>query len=127
MDLQNMSKKAIVGALLLSACSPFVEVTDTSKLSPATLTAASNVRVVMLGQNVPQSYTVIAPVSAFSCKHLMTDPPASKGDALLQLQIKALELGASAVLNVAFDTRGTDTFGTNCWETVQASGLAVRN
>ena len=122
-----MFKKTVVAALLLSSCGPFVEVTDTNKLSPATLNAASKVNVFMLGQNGPKNYKVIAPVSAFSCKHLITDPPASKGDALLQLQIKALEIGASAVLNVAFDTRGTDTFGTNCWETVQASGIAVSN
>ncbi|WP_139194627.1 hypothetical protein [Roseovarius tolerans] len=121
-----MSKKVVVVALLLSACGPLVEVNDTSKVNPATLTAASNVRVFTLGQNAPQNYSVIAPVSAFSCKNMMTDPPASQGDALLQLQIKALELGASAVVNVGFDLRGTDTFGTNCWETVQASGLAVR-
>ena len=122
-----MYKKTIVAALLLSSCSPFVEVTDINKIPPATLNAASKVNVFMLGQDGPKNYTVIAPVSAFSCKHLMTDPPASQGDALLQLQIKALEIGASTILNVAFDTRGTDTFGTNCWETVQASGIAVRN
>lgn len=122
-----MYKKYIVLLLLVNACSPFVDVTDISKASPETLTAASRVRVYVLGQSIPQSYSVIAPVSAFSCKHMMTDRPASKGDALLQLQIRALELGATSVINVGFDERGTDTFGTNCWESVQASGLAVRN
>ncbi|WP_456386244.1 heavy metal-binding domain-containing protein [Profundibacter sp.] len=112
--------------LALSACSPFVEVTDLNDLNPETLNRALRVKTFVIGQPTPAHYTAIAPVTAFSCKHLMTDPPASKGNALLQLQVKALELGASAVVNVSFDTRDTDTFGTNCWETVQASGVAVR-
>jgi uncharacterized protein YbjQ (UPF0145 family) len=56
----------------------------------------------------------------------MTDPPATQGDALQQLQLLALRAGANAVSNVTFDARGTDTWGTNCWQTVTASGFAVR-
>lgn len=112
--------------ILLTACSPFVEVTNLHDLNPETLNQALNVKTYVIGQPTPAHYTAIAPVTAFSCKHLITDPPASKGNALLQLQVKALELGASAIINVTFDTRATDTFGTNCWETVQASGIAVR-
>ena len=103
-----------------------MEVTDISQVDTATMTRAAQVRTYTVGQDAPPGYSVIAPVSAFSCKNLITDPPASKGDALLQLQLKALELGASGVVNVTFDTRGTDAYGTNCWESVQASGLAVR-
>lgn len=121
-----MLRKFVFASLLLGACVPFVEVIDINKVDPATLTRASMVRTYSLGQDVPQSYTAIAPISAFSCKHLQTDPPASKGDALLQLQLKALEVGGSAIINVTFDSRGTDALGTNCWETVQASGVAIR-
>ena len=53
------------------------------------------------------------------------DPPASKGDALKQLKIKAVNMGANGVIDITFDKRGTDTWGTNCWESVQASGTAV--
>lgn len=120
-----MKRIIAVGALFLSACTPFVEVTDVSEIDPATVTRASQVRVFMIGQDAPRRYTVVRPITAYSCKHLMTDPPASTGDALLQLQLEALELGAAGIVNVTFDTRGTDAWGTNCWETVQASGLAV--
>jgi uncharacterized protein YbjQ (UPF0145 family) len=95
-------------------------------LSPAALTAATNVRIFTTEQPPPKVERAIAPVTAYSCKHLTTDPPASKGDALQQLQLKAAEVGANAVVNVTFDVRGTDTWGTNCWQTVQASGTAVR-
>lgn len=121
-----MTKKIVAIALILSACAPIVEVTDVSKVDPQRLGQAAKINTYVVGQNIPPNFTVIAPISAFSCKHLMTDPPASTGDALLQLQLKALDLKASAVINVTFDTRGTDAWGTNCWETVQASGLAIR-
>ena len=121
-----MRNRMLAVALLLSACTPMVEVTDVDKVDPATLGRAAQISTYMVGQSPKQDYSVIAPITAYSCKHLMTDPPASSGDALLQLQLKALEAGASGIVNVTFDTRGTDTWGTNCWQTVQASGLAVR-
>ena len=34
-------------------------------------------------------------------------------------------MGANGIIDITFDSRGTDTWGTNCWETVQASGTAV--
>ena len=64
-------------------------------------------------------------ITAYSCKHMMRDPPASKADALTQLRLKALGMKANGIIDVTFDSRGTDTFGTNCWESVQASGVAV--
>jgi uncharacterized protein YbjQ (UPF0145 family) len=45
---------------------------------------------------------------------------------LTQLKLKALDLGADGIIDITFDTRGTDTWGTNCWESVQASGVAVK-
>ena len=42
------------------------------------------------------------------------------------LRLKALDLGADGIIDITFDTRGTDTWGTNCWESVQASGIAVK-
>ena len=110
----------------LGACAAKVPVTDIATISPAELTAATNVRVFTVEQQSPKVEQAIGPVTAFSCKHLTTDPPASKGDALQQLQLNASKLGANAVINVTFDLRGTDTWGTNCWQTVQASGTAVR-
>ena len=65
-------------------------------------------------------------IKAYSCKLLLSDPPASKGDALKQLRLKALEMGANGIVDVTFDSRGTDAFGTNCWESVQVTGVAVK-
>jgi len=113
-------------AFMLAACAAKVPVTDMATISSVDLTTATNVRVFTVEQQPPKVEKAIGAVTAFSCKHLTTDPPASKGDALQQLQLNASKMGANAVINVTFDTRGTDTWGTNCWQTVQASGTAVR-
>lgn len=42
------------------------------------------------------------------------------------MKLKAFRMGADAVLDVTFEERGTDAFGTNCWATIKASGNAVR-
>jgi hypothetical protein len=108
-----------------AGCSPFVPVTNVAAVDPQTRAAAIQVRVLPLGMQLPAGTKILQPVQAYSCKHLMTDPPATQGDAMQQLQLRALELKANAVVNVTFDTRGTDTFGTNCWQTVTASGFAA--
>lgn len=79
-----------------------------------------------LGSPAPQVKQALGSVTAYSCKHLLWDPPATRSDATNQLKLKAYRMGADAVVEVTFAERGTDAFGTNCWETVQASGRAVR-
>lgn len=68
---------------------------------------------------------VVGAVTATSCKNKTWEPPATRGDALLQLRIKAAELGANALTNVLFDEQGTDAWGTNCWQSITASADAV--
>ena len=118
----------IVLLFAISGCGTFVPITDTSEVPEPTLSKAYRVKVITAGSSVetPNIYKYLGAITTYSCKHLLWDPPASKGDALLQLQIKAIELGANGIVDVTFDIRGTDTCGTNCWETVQASGVAVR-
>jgi uncharacterized protein YbjQ (UPF0145 family) len=117
----------LIFAAISSGCGTFVPVTDVSKVPKEQLRQAAHVRIFMLGGNAAPTEIIdtLGEITAYSCKHLLTDPPASKGDALAQLKLKALEMGANTVIDVTFDSRGTDTWGTNCWETVQASGTAV--
>ena len=114
---------AVIG---IAACGPRVPVVNVDRVPQATRDSALNVRVFLLGSIVPPGARSLGAASAYSCKHLMTDPPATQGNALLQLQIKTIEMGGNAIINVTFDTRGTDTLGTNCWQTVTASGIVVR-
>ena len=114
--------------LQLYGCSTFVPVTDVSKVSREALQEAYKVRIFTTGSDVshPKVAEYLGDITAYSCKHLLWDPPASKGDAITQLRLKALSMGADGIIDVTFDSRGTDAFGTNCWESVQASGLAVK-
>ena len=113
---------------LLSGCSPFVPVIKVADVPKETLQKAYQIQIFEVGNSTshPQVSDYLGNITAYSCKNMLTDPPASKGDALIQLRLKALELGADAVLDITFDTRGTDTWGTNCWESVQVSGVAVK-
>lgn len=111
--------------MLIAGCAPFVEQVDLTKIDPAERTASTNVRIFNEGSSAPKIIKTVGDVEAYSCKHLLTDPPASRGNALQQLRLKAYRLGANSIIDVVFDTRGTDTYGTNCWETVHAAGVAV--
>ena len=115
-------------SLLVSGCATFVPVVDLEKVPPAEMVEARKVRIFTIesGASIPPIDQVIGDVSAYSCKHVLSDPPASKGDALKRLRLEAYRVGADAVIDVTFDVRGTDTWGTNCWETVYAAGQAVK-
>ena len=109
-------------------CGPAVPVQDVSKISKEHLQKAYKIKTYTINNstNHPEISEHLGDITAYSCKHMTWDPPASKGNALLQLRLKALELNADAIIEVTFDSKGTDVFGTNCWESVQASGVAVK-
>lgn len=114
-------------SFFLVSCTTFVPVRNLKEVPQSTLVNSARVKIYTIDNpNIPADFEFIEEISAYSCKHLLTDPPASKGDALKRLKIEAYERGANAVIEVTFDTRGTDAWGTNCWETVQVSGLAVK-
>jgi hypothetical protein len=116
----------LVTMSLTTGCAPFVDRVKMSEVPLGEAQAALAIRV--FPQSVPQPPVVtryIGTVEAFSCKNKIWDKPASTGDAIAQLRLKALRMGANAVMGVSTDTRGTDALGTNCWESVQASGTAV--
>ena len=122
-----MKASVLLIVLLLAACAPFVPVVDLNSVSKVDKDAAMKIRVFTVESgDHPEVESLLGSITAYSCKHWMTDPPASKGDALTRLRMEALRLGANGIIDITFDSRGTDTWGTNCWETVQASGSAVR-
>lgn len=117
---------SILVVIFLASCGPAVPVIDINKVPPETYEKALRLPVFTIDSpNFPPVSKFLGEVSAYSCKRLNTDPPASKGNALTQLRINAFDQGATGVINVTFDVRGTDTWGTRCWGTVQATGIAV--
>ena len=65
--------------LLLTSCAPRVKVIKLSDLSPEVLTEASKVQVFRLDNPTPKPdiEKYVGEITAYSCKHLMTDPPAT--------------------------------------------------
>ncbi|MDB4559342.1 heavy metal-binding domain-containing protein [Planctomycetota bacterium] len=124
-----MSRLLLASAFLslASSCAPFVHQLDLDTVSEDETQAAYMVNLYMLEQAgaYPTVHRFLGAVQGVSCKHLLTDPPASKADALLRMRVEAHRLGADAVIDVTIDSSGTDTWGTNCWESIAVNGLAV--
>lgn len=126
--MRNLRLLLVAAALTsVAACAPreWARPLDLTTVSVDERAAASNVRVVESGVPHPAPVNVVGDVSATSCKHWVSDPPATRGNALQQLRVKALRMGANAVIDAVYDERGTDTYGTNCWETVTVTGIAA--
>lgn len=115
----------LTAAIAPAGCGPRIERVNMTQVPADEAQAALSVRLFTVGQNYPDIAQTLGTVTAFSCKNKVWDKPASTGDAFAQLRLKAMRMGANAVIDVTTDDRGTDTWGTNCWETVQASGTAV--
>jgi hypothetical protein len=126
--MKNIVFTLVVLLFVGSCVPPLVPVTDISKVPEDKLQAAYKIKTYIAGgdPNYPEVAKYLGDITAYSCKHVLWDPPASKGNALTQLKLKALDLGADGIIDITFDTKGTDTWGTNCWESVQASGVAVK-
>ena len=116
----------LLAVALSLGCGPFVPVTDLSTVPQDSVKKAGQILVFEFGQpaNHPPIAERLGIISAYSCKHLLWDPAATKEDALLKLRLKALEMGAHAIVDVVFENKGTG-LDTNCWETWQAKGTAV--
>lgn len=116
-----------VAAVSLCSCGVRVPYRDLSKESPQTLESAKHVRVVTLDSGASLDVAeVIGPIEAWSVQHMTWDPHSSKSDALLRLKIEAVHAGADGVIEVTFDSAGTDAMGSNTWNSVKASGTAVK-
>lgn len=119
---------SVLIVILLAGCGPFVTVQNVSDVPKARMQEAYKIKTFTVDSDktTPSISEYLGNITAYSCKNMMWDPPASKGDALIQLRLKALELGADGIMDITFDSRGTDTLGTNCWESVQVNGMAVK-
>ena len=113
--------------LVLVACGPRSQLDhiDMSKQAPQDVAGSFSVRTYEGSSPHPNVSSFIESIHATSCKNLAWDPPATKGNALQQLRMKAHRLGANAIINVYFDAQGTDAWGTNCWQSITATGDAV--
>lgn len=113
-------------ALFLAGCGAgqWADQVKVADLSSTEQQAALRIRVFDQSMQPPQAKEIRGEVRSVSCQNKPWQPPATKGDALSQLRIKALRLGATAVTGVTYTERGT-TYNPNCWQSVIVSGTAV--
>lgn len=91
----------VVAALV--GCAPPTEVIDLSWAPQATLDAMVHVPVLPLGIPAPPGVGSVGPISAFGCGQSAT---AASSDAVQQLQVKALRMQATAVVDVLIGPGG---------------------
>lgn len=118
---------ASMAALLLTGCGAgqYADRINVSKLPEDEQRAALAIKVYDQATGAPEYSEIIDEVQAISCQNKVWDPPATKADALRQLRVKALRLGANAIVSVTYTNSGT-SYKPNCWESVTVSGTAVR-
>ena len=107
-------------------CAPFVPVIDLTGVHQQDLIKSQKIRTYIVGQMPPDEFTVLEPLEAWSCKQQSWGRPATKGNALRQLKLLAYRLGATAIMDVEFTGHGVDPYGTNCFNSVHASGTAIK-
>ena len=113
--------------LFVGGCAPALAPDkDKPSIQKDKLQAANQIKTYTTeNNNYPEVAEYCGSIKAYSYKHLW-GRPASKEDALTQLKLKALEFGADGIIDITFDTSGTNTWGTNGWGSIQASGVAVK-
>ena len=116
----------LIGLCFFVGCTTFVPVRNLKKVPQSTLVNSARVEIFTKDNaNIPSDFEFIEEIFAYSCKHLLTDPPATNEDALKRLKIEAYERGANAIIEVTFDYN-VGTLESNCWEVIKVSGLAVK-
>ena len=74
----------------------------------------------------PEIENSLGEIEAYSVKHVLWDPAPSRKNALIQLKIRALDLGANGIINILY-TKGSaaDVLARNCWASIKIAGTAV--
>ena len=99
-----MKRCAGIAALALAiGCGTFVPVVDVSSLSAQQRRDMLEIEILPLETKPDRPFRILGAIEAYSCKHWIWDPPASRSNALEQLRYRAFELGATAIVEVTFD------------------------
>lgn len=99
----------------LSACSSFVEIRDTAKLSQDEIQSINELPIYDQRDVQRGTYKNLGDIEGYSCKNKFWDKPATKSAAMKQLKLKAAEVGGNAIILDSCYGEGT-TYSKNCWE-----------
>jgi uncharacterized protein YbjQ (UPF0145 family) len=126
-NAEEMMRQTSIGLVLtmaLAGCASPLPLIDRDASHLREAAAAARVRVFLAGARVPHRTQRMVPIEAYTC--MLGDLIAAKEDALRQLRSKADSIGGNAVVDVSFETRGAETLGSDCSQTITASGTVAR-
>jgi len=126
--MKTLTALAVAMAAIMGGCigpNPQMAVIKVADLDAGTISQAQRVQVLSGGYEPGMVRSTLGMVNATSCKNKTWDPPPTRGDATMQLRVKAAAKGANAIANITYDEQGTDTWGTNCWSSITASADAI--
>lgn len=104
----------VIGFFFLSGCAGFGQVERVADLAPEQLRQIHSIRIVTGADNI--TYKSLGMIKGLSCKGSPYSGASAQEDALMQLKIKAVKLGANGIL---FPTCSHDVsvdWSNNCWE-----------
>jgi len=112
----------------LAGCGIHVPVIDLKTVKADKMQQAHDIKVLEAQSafSHPGAAEQLGSITAYSCRAMLTDPPPSREDALTQLRLNAAAMGADGIKDLAYEASAKSALCINCWETVKASGVAVK-
>lgn len=115
----------LAAGFVLVACAARVPLTEIAEVPSSTMNKAVNIKIYKADENHPSNVDFKAMVEGHSCKHLITDVPPSRAEAIMRMKVDAVTKGANAILDYTCESFGTDTWGTDCWVSISCRGTGV--
>ena len=124
--IQACVSSAAMLVLSLSVAACVGPLTPVAKVDAATDRQLSATIPVYEPAQTPAGATVIAPITATSCKNKAWDKDPSREDAVSQLRLYAAQRGGNAVGNLICEPPQGTSLATNCWSSMVCRGTAIR-
>ena len=105
----------------------FVPITNVANVSANKLRAAQQIVLYNVeDRNYPEVEKSLGRIEGYSVKHLLWEPSPSQENALIQLKLKALDLGAHGIISISFSRIGLPEASLiGCYESIKVTGEAV--
>jgi len=109
----------------IPALVPIINVVDVPKDQ---LQAARQIKIYTAdNNNYPEIEKSLGKIEGYSVKHLLWEPSPTEEQALIQIRLRALKLGANGIINVSFSRGGlAEALMRDSWESIKVTGTAVR-
>lgn len=105
----------------------FVPIINVARIPEDQLEEAELIRIYVSRDYAPEIEKELGKLEGYSVKHLLWEPSPTRDAALLQLQLRALKLGADGIVDVLFTQGGPlEVMTRDCWESIKVEGIAVQ-